>query len=290
MGRRGVVLCGGKGSRLLPLTHVASKTLLPVYDKPMIYYPLSTLMMAGIKEVMIIATSHDLYRFQTLFEDGSHLGMQITYGIQEVPKGTADAFLVAETFLAGSSVALVLGDNIFSGTQIEDALAVAATNKIGATVFGYEVAQPERHGVLEFDGEGQVIDVIEKPRVSPSAFVVPGLYFYDQQVMEITKQLRPSARGELEITDVNKAYIRKGMLDVIKLGRGNAWFDAGEFEDLHKASTYVQILQKMHNVKIACIEEVAYRKGFIDRLQLEQLAREHAASEYGDYLFSLTDN
>lgn len=285
--RRGVILCGGKGSRLLPLTHVTSKTLLPVYDKPMIYYPLSILMMAGIKEVMIIATSHDLYRFQTLFEDGSHLGMRITYGIQEIPKGIADAFLVAEAFLAGGNVALVLGDNIFSGTQIEDALMSAASAKEGATVFGYEVAHPERYGVMEFDDEGKVIDVIEKPKDPPSAYAVPGLYFYDGQVMEITKQLRPSNRGELEITDVNKAYIRKGMLDVIKLGRGNAWFDAGKFEDLHKASTYVQILQKMHNVKIACIEEVAYRKGFIDQKQLEILAKAHSASEYGEYLFSL---
>lgn len=287
MNRKGVILCGGKGTRLLPLTHVTSKTLLPIYDKPMIYYPLSILMMAGIREVMVIATSHDLYRFQTLFEDGSHLGLNITYGIQEIPRGIADAFLVAEAFLAGENVALVLGDNIFAGTQIEEAVLPENISDEGATIFGYEVANPERYGVFEFDKDSNVIDVVEKPKVPPSAYAVPGLYFYDGQVMEIAKQLKPSARGELEITDVNKAYIRKNKLQVVKLGRGNAWFDTGRFEDLHKASTYVQILQKMHNVKIACIEEVAYRKGFIDKAGLLALADQHSSSEYGDYLASL---
>ena len=284
---KGVILSGGKGTRLLPLTKVTSKQLLPIFDKPMIYYPLSTLMMAGIREVMIISTSHDLYRFETLFEDGSHLGMKITYGIQEVPLGIADAFLVAETFIAGDDVALILGDNVFCGKQVEEAIKPENIPSEGATIFGYEVARPEKYGVLQFDEQGRAVDVIEKPKDPPSSFAVPGLYFYDRSVMEITKQLKPSDRGELEVTDINRAYMRKGKMNVIKLEQGSAWFDAGSFEDLHKASTYVSIIQKIHNAKIACIEETAYRMGFINRKQLINLAREYEGSEYWDYLAAL---
>lgn len=282
-----MILSGGKGTRLLPLTHVTSKQLLPIFDKPMIYYPLSILMMAGIKDIMIISSSHDLYRFQTLFEDGSHLGLNITYGIQEVPKGIADAFLVAEAFLAGDPVALILGDNVFCGAQIEEAILPENISEDGATIFGYEVKNPERFGVLEFNKEGNAIDVIEKPKNPPSPYIVPGLYFYDGKVMEITKQLSPSERGELEITDVNKAYMRNKKMRVVKLGKGNAWFDTGRFEDLHEASTYVQIIQQQHHTKIACIEEIAYKNGFINKIQLDLLAKLYEKSEYGQYLAAI---
>ncbi len=285
--RKGVILSGGKGTRLLPLTHVTSKQLLPVYDKPMIYYPLSTLMMAGIREIMIISSSYDLYRFQALFEDGSHLGIKITYGVQEIPRGIADAFLVAEAFIGQDPVALILGDNIFCGSQIEEAILPENIVEEGATIFAYEVSHPEKYGVLKFNEEERVVDLVEKPVHPPSSFAVPGLYFYDSSVMEKAKQLSFSDRGELEITDVNRAFIRRGKMNVVKLGRGSAWFDAGSFEDLHKASTYIQIIQRMHNIKIGCIEEIAFLKRFIDQNQLEVLAKNHEGSEYGAYLYSL---
>jgi len=287
MTRKGVILSGGKGTRLYPCTNVTSKQLLPVYDKPMIYYPLSVLMMAGITEIMIVSTTHDLYRFQSLFDDGSHLGIKISYGVQEVPRGIADAFLVAEGFIAGDNVALILGDNIFYGYQLEEVLKNTRIPQRGATIFGYEVTHPERYGVVKFDQNNRPIEILEKPKKPPSNYAVTGLYFYDNQVLEIAKQLRPSVRGELEITDVNNAYLEKGQLDAILLGQGFAWFDSGTFEDLHKAATYVQLLQETHNSKIGCIEEIAYKMGYIDNKQLKKLAQQYKASDYGTHLYNL---
>jgi glucose-1-phosphate thymidylyltransferase len=287
---KGVILSGGRATRLLPSTFVTSKQLLPVYDKPMIYYPLSILMMAGVRDVMIVSTSQDLYRFQRLFEDGSHLGLRICYGVQEEPQGIAHALLVAEGFVANDHVALVLGDNIFYAETLHKTLAKMSHPEPGATVFGYEVHRPERYGVFKFDEEGKPIEILEKPKNPPSNYAVTGLYFYDHNVMPICHNLKPSHRGELEITDVNNAYLAKGELSVVKLGRGAAWFDSGTFEDLHKASTYVKIIQETHNIKIACIEEIAYNKGYIDKQQLKNLADLHKKSSYGDYLYTLIES
>ena len=286
---KGVILSGGRATRLLPCTVVTSKQLLPVYDKPMIYYPLSILMMAGIRDVMIVSTSQDLKRFQALFDDGSHLGLRISYGVQEEPQGIAHALLVAEGFVAQDPVALVLGDNIFYAERLEETLQKMSHADLGATVFGYEVHNPERYGVIRFNEKGEPIEIIEKPKVPPSNYAVTGLYFYDHKVMDIARNLKPSHRGELEITDVNNAYLARGELKVVKLGRGSAWFDSGTFEDLYKASTYVKIIQETHNIKIACIEEVAYNKGYIDRAQLKKLADINKKSSYGDYLYRLLD-
>lgn len=284
---KGVILSGGRATRLLPSTFVTSKQLLPVYDKPMIYYPLSILMMAGIRDVMIVSTSQDLYRFQRLFEDGSHLGLRISYGVQEEPQGIAHALLVAEGFVADDHVSLVLGDNIFYAETLQKTLSKMSHPEPGATVFGYEVHRPERYGVIRFNEEGKPVEILEKPKNPPSNYAVTGLYFYDEKVMEICHNLKPSHRGELEITDVNNAYLERGELSVVKLGRGSAWFDSGTFEDLHKASTYVKIIQETHNIKIACIEEIAYNKGYIDKNQLKNLADLHKKSSYGDYLYTL---
>jgi glucose-1-phosphate thymidylyltransferase len=286
---KGVILSGGSGTRLLPLTLVTSKQLLPVYDKPMIYYPLAILMMAGIRDVMIVSTSQDLYRFQRLFEDGSHLGLKISYGVQEEPKGIAHALLVAEEFVGNDHVALVLGDNIFYAETLHKTLAKMSHPESGATIFGYEVHSPERYGVLRLDEAGKPIEILEKPKHPPSNFAVTGLYFYDDQVMEICRNLKPSGRGELEITDVNNVYLKKGELGVVKLGRGSAWFDSGTFEDLQKASTYVQIIQETHNIKIACIEEIAFNKGYISKEQLKKLADLQKKSSYGEYLSRILD-
>lgn len=288
-GLKGVILSGGRATRLLPSTFVTSKQLLPVYDKPMIYYPLSVLMMAGIRDVMIVSTSQDLHRFQRLFEDGKHLGLNISYGVQEEPQGIAHALLVAEEFVANDRVALVLGDNIFYGERLEETLKKMGHQESGATVFGYEVHRPERYGVIRFNEKGEPTEILEKPKNPPSNYVVTGLYFYDHKVMDIARGLKPSHRGELEITDVNNAYLAKGELSVVKLGRGSAWFDSGTFEDLHKASTYVQIVQETHNIKIACIEEIAYNRGYIDRKQLKTLADLHKKSSYGEYLHRLLE-
>lgn len=287
--RKGVILSGGRATRLQPLTFVTSKQLLPVYDKPMIYYPLAVLMMAGVREVMIVSSSHDLYRFQTLFEDGSHLGLKIAYGVQEEPRGIADAFLVAEGFIAGESVALILGDNIFYGEDLDKALTSIHQEEKGGIIFGYEVNSPERFGVIRFDDNGNPLEILEKPKMPPSNYAVTGLYFYDNQVIEIAKQLKPSGRGELEITDVNNAYLRKGQLKVVKLPKGFAWFDSGTFEDLHKASTYVRIMQETQHTKIACIEEIAYELGYIDRSQLKALADLHSKSSYSEYLYAILE-
>lgn len=287
MGRKGVILSGGRGTRLHPLTHVTSKQLLPVYDKPMIYYPLSVLMMAGIREIMIVSSSHDLYRFQALFADGSSLGIKMSYGVQEVPLGIAHAFLVAEGFIGSDNVTLILGDNIYYGQQLDELLNNMQIPEEGATIFGYHVKNPEKYGVARFDEHDKVVEILEKPKNPPSKIAVTGLYFYDNQVIEIAKGLKPSQRGEMEITDVNNAYLEKGQLNIVRLGKGFAWFDSGTFEDLHKAATYVQILQENHNTKIGCPEEVAYRKGWITTNQLLRLAETHKKSEYGDYLRSL---
>ena len=287
---KGVILSGGLGTRLFPLTFVTSKQLLPVYDKPMIYYPLSILMMAGIRDVMIVSTSQDLHRFQRLFEDGKHLGMNISYGVQEEPQGIAHALLVAEGFVGNDHVALVLGDNIFYAETLEKTLHKMRIPQQGATVFAYEVNKPERYGVIAFDENEKPIQIVEKPKQPPSNFAVTGLYFYDSQVMDICHNLKPSHRGELEITDVNNAYLEKGELNVIKLGRGSAWFDSGTFEDLHKASSYVQIIQETHNIKIACIEEVAYTHGYINKEQLKLLADLQSKSSYGQHLSRLLES
>ena len=289
-GLKGVILSGGRATRLFPATFVTSKQLLPVYDKPMIYYPLSILMMAGIRDIMIVSSSQDLYRFQRLFEDGSHLGLRISYGVQEEPQGIAHALLVAEGFVGDDHVSLVLGDNIFYAETLEETLNKMSNPEPGATVFGYEVHRPERYGVLRFDEKGNPIEILEKPKHPPSNYAVTGLYFYDHKVMEICRKLAPSHRGELEITDVNNAYLALQELSVVKLGRGSAWFDSGTFEDLHKASSYVQILQETHNIKIACIEEIAYNRGYIDKAQLKHLADLHKKSSYGDYLYRLLEN
>lgn len=287
MKRKGVILAGGKGSRLYPCTNVTSKQLLPVFDKPMIYYPLSVLMLAGIKDIMIVSSAQDLYRFQTLFEDGSQLGIKISYGVQEHPRGIADAFLVAEAFIGGDNVALVLGDNIFYGYELREVLKSTKISNSGATIFGYEVTRPERYGVLRFDHENRPIEILEKPKSPPSNYAVTGLYFYDNQVIEIAKTLKPSHRGELEITDVNNIYLKMGKLDAILFGPGFAWFDSGTFEDLHKAATYVQILQETHNNMIGCIEEIAYQMGYINSEELTRVALKYKSSDYGLYLQKL---
>lgn len=287
MQRKGIILSGGKGTRLQPLTNVTSKQLLPVYDKPMIYYPLSVLMMAGIRDIMIVSTSHDLHRFQNLLQDGKKLGLNIRYGIQEEPLGIAHALLVAEEFIGDDPVSLILGDNIFYGEQLELVLQKTKVPLTGALIFGYEVKNAGRYGVIRFNEHNLPVEIIEKPTVPPSNFAVTGLYFYDNQVIEIARHLKPSKRGELEITDVNNVYMQRGQLEVIKLGKGFAWFDSGTFEDLHKASTYVQILQETHNTKIACIEEIAYRMGYITGPELKTLAQEYLKSDYGAYLISL---
>jgi glucose-1-phosphate thymidylyltransferase len=284
---KGVILSGGRATRLMPSTFVTSKQLLPVYDKPMIYYPLSILMMAGIRDIMIVSTSQDLYRFQKLFEDGSHLGLNISYGVQEEPQGIAHALLVAEGFVADDHVSLVLGDNIFYAETLEKTLLKMGDLDPGATVFGYEVHGPERYGVISFDNAGKPKEIIEKPKKAPSNYAVTGLYFYDNQVMDICHNLKPSYRGELEITDVNNVYLKRGELNVIKLGRGAAWFDSGTFEDLYKASSYVKIIQETHNIKIACIEEIAYLKGYITKNDLKRIADLHNKSSYGEYLHEL---
>ena len=280
--KKGIVLAGGAGSRLYPLTLVASKQLQPVYDKPMIYYPLSTLMMAGIKDILIISTPQDTPRFEALLGDGSRWGVKISYKVQPEPNGIAQAFLVGEEFIDNENVALILGDNIFYGKMGFDQ-TVAKFND-GAMVFGYPVHDPERYGVVEFDKDGKVLSIEEKPSAPKSSYAIPGLYLYDRNVVEITKALKPSPRGELEITDVNKAYQEKGQLRVEKLGRGIAWLDTGTHESLLEASHFIGTLEARQGLKIACPEEIAYRQGWISTAQLEALAEMIPNNEYGRYL------
>jgi len=279
---KGIVLAGGAGSRLYPLTLVASKQLQPVYDKPMIYYPLATLMMAGIRDILIISTPHDTPRFQQLLGDGSRYGIKLSYAVQPEPKGIAQAFLVGEEFIAGQSVCLILGDNIFYGKMGLDRLADSFAR--GAMIFGYPVHDPERYGVVEFDKGGKVLSIEEKPGIPKSHYAVPGLYMYDRQVVEITRSMKPSPRGELEITDVNLEYLRRGELKVEKLGRGIAWLDTGTHESLLEASHFIGTLEARQGLKIACLEEIAYHKGFVDRAGFEQVIAATPRSGYRDYL------
>lgn len=284
---KGIILAGGKGTRLYPVTLGVCKQLLPVYDKPMIYYPLSVLMMAGIYEILIISTSEDLSRFQALLGDGTHLGLQISYLIQQQPEGIAQAFLIAEDFIGEESVALVLGDNIFYGQQLQGILATCRNLEQGAIIFGYEVNDPERYGVVEFDKQLRVTNIVEKPAHPTSRFAVTGLYFYDNTVIEIARTLRPSLRNEYEITDVNLAYLKRGDLHLRILERGFAWLDTGTHEALQQASAYVQTIQMRQGIKIACVEEIAYQMGFIDESQLMKLAEKFGLSEYGSYLLQI---
>ena len=284
---KGIILAGGSGTRLYPLTRAASKQLMPVYDKPMIYYPLSTLMLAGIKDILIISTPHDLPRFKELLQDGSELGINLSYAEQPSPDGLAQAFIIGEKFIGNDSVALILGDNIYYGPGLSKMLQKAANKERGATVFGYQVKDPERFGVVEFDAEMNAVSIEEKPEHPRSNYAVTGLYFYDNDVVEISKNIKPSPRGELEITDVNKAYLDRGDLSVEVMGRGFAWLDTGTHESLLEASQYIETVQRMQNVQVANLEEIAYRMGYISREDVLALAQPLKKNEYGQYLLRL---
>ncbi len=283
---KGIILAGGSGTRLFPITKAISKQLMPVYDKPMIYYPLSILMMAGIKEILIITTPEDHIQFMRLLSDGSQVGCRFEYGIQEVPNGLAQAFVIGADFIGKEKVALILGDNIFYGDGLGRQLQ-ALNELIGGYVFAYNVSDPERYGVVEFDAENTVISIEEKPAIPKSNYAVPGLYFYDNQVVDIARKLQPSARGEYEITDVNKVYLKKGLLNVKILDRGTAWLDTGTFDSLSDASEFVRVIEKRQGTKIGCIEEIAYRMNFINKEQLQTLAAQFEKSGYGNYLRSI---
>jgi glucose-1-phosphate thymidylyltransferase len=286
---KGIILAGGAGTRLYPITQVVCKQLLPVYDKPMVYYPLSALMLSGIREILIISTPQDLPRFKELFEDGSRFGLSFSYREQAAPNGLAEAFIIGEDFIGKSSVCLVLGDNIFYGHSLPEMLKDAAAQQSGATIFGYYVRDPERYGVVDFDGEGNVTSIEEKPRRPKSNYAVVGLYYYDNNVISIAKTIEPSARGELEITDVNKEYLERGELRVKLMGRGFAWLDTGTHDSLVDATAFVKTIEDRQGLKISCIEEIAYRMGYISAEELKKLAEPLEKSGYGEYLLNILD-
>ena len=286
---KGIILAGGSGTRLYPITKVVSKQLLPIYDKPMIYYPLSTLMLAGIRDILIISTVHDLPNFQKLLGDGSDYGIQLTYAVQDAPNGLAEAFIIGERFVGKDNVALILGDNIFHARNFSSVLKEAANLESGAVVFGYPVKNPKQFGIVEFDKDGKVLSIQEKPENPKSNFAVPGLYFYDNKVIEIAKNVKPSARGELEITAVNNEYLRRGELKVRELGRGVAWLDTGTYDGMKEATDFVAIMQKRQGYYVSSIEEIAYRRGYINKQQLYRLAEPLRKTEYGQYLLRVPE-